>query len=80
LAAVEEQVAKCIHHRVQDNTWCCNVCSKVFKQRRDLKRHIESLHLENHPGYSCEYCGQVKRSQNALRQHKCQKQYYETVS
>ena len=67
--AVEEQVLQMMHQNY-DNFWCCNVCSKQFKQKRDLTRHIESLHIENHPGYSCEYCGEIKKSQNALRQHK----------
>ena len=54
----------------KDHSWSCGVCHKPFKAKRDLKRHIESLHIENHPGYNCEICGENVKSMNALRQHK----------
>ena len=54
----------------QDNSWQCGVCSRQFKMKRDLRRHIESLHVGNHPGYECEVCGIHKMSENALRMHK----------
>ena len=67
--AIEEQVLQYMYQN-EDQTWGCSVCGKIFKAKRDLKRHIESLHVENHPGYSCDICGEIKKSQNALRQHK----------
>ena len=67
---VEEQVLKIAIHNKEDNTWYCSICGKTSTNKRDLKRHIESLHIENHPGYTCDYCGEVKKSENAMRLHK----------
>ena len=69
LAAVEEEIYQYMLQN-GDSSWSCTVCQKVFKAKRDLKRHIESLHVTNHPGYKCDFCNVLVKSQNALRQHK----------
>lgn len=53
----------------ETKTWMCSVCNKESKKKNDIWRHVESLHVENHPGYSCSYCGDILKSKNALRQH-----------
>ena len=46
----------------------CNLCGKE-SQRADIVRHIEAKHITG-VSYSCDICGQISRSRNALRQHK----------
>ena len=39
---------------VQNNI--CNICSKCYKSKRNLKTHIESIHEKvKYPGNLCEY-------------------------
>ena len=71
MSALNEEILKHMY-QTPDNEWCCSVCGKQAKSKTDITRHIESLHIENHPGYTCELCGVVKKSRNALRQHKNQ--------
>ena len=69
MTAMNDQIEKNMYI-TESNEWCCSICGKQSKRKTDITRHIESLHVENHPGYSCELCGVVKKSRNALRQHK----------
>ena len=46
----------------------CNACGKE-SQRVDIVRHIEAKHITG-VSYSCDICGQISRSRNALRKHK----------
>jgi len=66
VAAIEEQIQMSMELTL-DGEWSCSVCGKKTKSKRDLFRHIESLHVENHPGYPCNICGLVKKSSQALR-------------
>lgn len=68
VAAIEEQIQMSMELTL-DGEWSCSVCGKKTKSKRDLFRHIESLHVENHPGYPCNICGLVKKSSQALRMH-----------
>ena len=45
----------------------CTVCEKKIKERRDMKRHLET-HLSG-LSYNCSTCSKNFRSSNALRQH-----------
>ena len=51
-----------------DFKWKCTVCGKGTKDKRDMKRHIES-HIDgvSHP---CNICGKGIRSKHALFMHK----------
>ena len=53
--------------RSNDKIWQCDK-SSVFKN--DITRHIEAVHLQNHPGIHCELCDEIVKTRNALRQHK----------
>lgn len=54
--------------RAEDGLWSCSCCGKTFKQKRDLSRHIESLHIEGveHP---CSNCGKIFRSRLNVQRH-----------
>ena len=45
----------------------CTVCEKKIKERRDMKRHLET-HLSG-LSYNCPTCSKSFRSSNALRHH-----------
>ena len=66
--AIEKEVLSMMYQTPM-KIWCCCVCGKEFKTTQDIKRHIESLHITNHPGYVCNYCGINVKSKNALRLH-----------
>ena len=73
---IEEQVLSMMY-RSESGNWCCSVCGKEFKIKNDMKRHVESLHIINHPGYVCNYCGDTVKSKNALRLHISSKHPYQ---
>ena len=66
--SIEEQVLSMMY-RSENGSWCCTVCGKEFRNKTDMKRHIDSLHISNHPGYNCNYCGLIVKSKNALHVH-----------
>ena len=47
--------------------WKCTVCGKATKLKGDIRRHIET-HVEG-VSHSCNQCGKVSRSSNALIMH-----------
>ena len=51
----------------EDNFWKCTVCHKAMKEKRDMRRHLET-HL-NGLSFDCKYCGKMHRSSIALRDH-----------
>ena len=69
IAAIEEQVLQQMF-LTEQSEWCCSICGKKGKLKHDIFRHIESNHITNHPGYSCDFCDVVVKSRNALRQHR----------
>ena len=73
-AALDEQISSMMTK--VENVWRCNVCGKTFKTYSEMSRHIEGAHIENHPGITCDICGELKKNRNALRQHKATKHRY----
>ena len=67
LAMIEEQIKQNMFFSGEN--WSCSICGKSSKSKRDISRHIESLHVMNHPGYKCDFCDYIAKSRNALRQH-----------
>ncbi len=45
----------------------CTVCEKKIKEKRDMKRHLET-HLSG-LSYECSTCGKSFRSSDSLRHH-----------
>ena len=56
-----------------DYQWHCSMCQKGSTSKTDIFRHVESTHIDNHPGYECDLCGEIVKSRNALRQHRSNK-------
>lgn len=58
--------------KVQDDlgraVWRCIDCSKEFKLKGDMSRHVEAFHV-NHPGLSCDMCDKVLKTRESLRSH-----------
>ena len=53
-----------------ESGWTCSVCGKQSNRKTDITRHVEGLHVVNHPGYNCDICGQSAKTKYALGQHK----------
>ena len=68
LAMIEEQIKQNMFFSGEN--WSCSICGKSSKSKRDISRHVESLHVMNHPGYKCDFCDYIAKSRNALRQHR----------
>ena len=53
----------------------CNECEESFKLKKNLKRHIENVHLKVE--CCCEICGQRFPRQDSLKRHKelCKKKH-----
>ena len=68
LAVIEEQIQRNMYF--SGLTWSCNICGKSSKSKTDISRHIESVHVVDHPGYKCDLCDYIAKSRNALRQHR----------
>jgi len=47
----------------------CSLCYKTFKQRRNARNHVESIHFPNHFEHHCSFCGKMFSSSNNLRVH-----------
>merc|ERR1712126_132725 len=64
---LEETIASLIV-KTEDGLWACTCCGKTLKAKKDLKRHVESMHVEGmeHP---CNICGKTFRSRNAVQCH-----------
>jgi len=57
-------------YRGPNKHWYCSLCSHTAKSKTDVSRHVEAVHMTNHPGISCEMCGEVSKTRNAHRQHR----------
>ena len=52
----------------EDNNHVCQVCTKVFKHKSDLRRHIKSVHQGEKP-YHCPECGKDFSRKPNLNHH-----------
>ena len=67
-AIIEAQIASLMYQN-EAKMWICSVCFKESPGKTNITRHIEALHIENHPGYRCDYCNYSTKSRDAMRQH-----------
>ena len=65
---IEEQILSMMYQS-ESKFWTCSVCAKESVIKNDIRRHIESAHIQNHPGYDCNYCGKNVKTRDALRKH-----------
>jgi len=54
----------------EDRGWYCSVCGKTTRDKQKLANHIESHHIADHPGLSCDLCGAASKTRHALSEHK----------
>ena len=47
--------------------WQCNACGHARERKTDIKRHIESKHIDMQ--LSCQYCDSVFKSSRGLNEH-----------
>ena len=55
--------------------WNCAICAKTWKNRADIKRHMET-HFNAEQ--NCSYCGKSAKNSEALRTHI--KTYHKTAT
>ena len=67
-ALIEAQIASLMYQN-EAKMWICSVCYKESPGKTNITRHIEAMHIENHPGYSCDYCDHSTKSRDGMRQH-----------
>ena len=65
---IEAQILSMMH-QTPLKKWRCSVCGKGSMYKTDISRHVESVHITDHPGYECSFCGAICKSKNSLRQH-----------
>ena len=63
---IDDKFAELIKREI-GGPYRCTVCEKKMKEKRDMKRHLET-HLSG-LSYDCSPCGKSFRSSNALRRH-----------
>ena len=52
----------------EDKTFYCGVCHKSGRQRQDIERHIESVHIVTNP-WPCQICGSQLKSRRGYQTH-----------
>ena len=67
-ACIDDQILSMMFRT--ESGWTCSVCGKQSNRKTDITRHVEGLHVVNHPGYNCDICGQSAKTKYALGQHK----------
>merc|ERR1712107_582661 len=68
-AALDRQIFAMME-RTLDKLWRCIECGKTATGKSDVTRHIEAIHLQGHPGFVCQLCGEAVKTRNAMRQHR----------
>ena len=66
-AEIDQKFSELIE-KVKGEPFRCTVCDKKMKDKRDMKRHLET-HLSG-LSYECSQCEKSFRSSDSLRQHK----------
>ena len=66
VAKIDQKFAELIELE-EDGIYRCAVCEKKIRNKKDMKRHLET-HLSG-LSYDCSQCGKSFRSSNALRMH-----------
>ena len=52
----------------EHKTFACGVCQKEGKQRQDIERHIESIHVTTKP-FQCDSCGTKHKTRKSHQEH-----------
>ena len=51
--------------------YSCGICHNFFhKSRQNVQCHLESKHFQGFFSYSCDVCGKVTGTNNAMQKHK----------
>ena len=72
-AQVEQAIKAILSPPSGEAGWSCSVCGKSSKFKQNVMAHIETAHMEDHPGFTCPDCLKTLKSQEQLRKHKCKK-------
>jgi len=51
--SIEDQIASMMY-QTENKKWRCAICNQESIGKTDITRHVESKHIENHPGYACD--------------------------
>jgi len=70
LESIEEEISSKMF-LTESKYWKCMECGRESRYKTDITRHVESLHIPDHPGYTCIACGVTMKSRNSFRKHVC---------
>ena len=71
ISTTNEQLAETIKLMLEkvDGIWRCTQCGKTNKDRSNMRKHIETNHIEG-ISYTCDQCQKQCRSKSGLYQHR----------
>ena len=55
--------------KISNSEYRCSDCDHAFRQKINLRVHIEGRHIVDHPGIICNYCSKHCSTRDALRKH-----------
>ena len=58
-----------LHMAKIDGAWNCVTCAQAFRDKTDLRRHVESKHLPKTVRYRCNLCNWSAKTTYAFRKH-----------
>ena len=58
-----------VHMAKIDGIWKCITCCTNFRDKTDLRRHVESRHLPKMIRYRCNLCNWSAKTSHAFRKH-----------
>ena len=63
--------------KISNFEYRCSDCDHAFRQKINLRVHIEGKHIVDHPGIICNLCSKHCSTRDALRKHitKCSVHY-----